>query len=443
MLRPGDPMGGYRVVRRLGGGAFGDVYEAVNGLGFRVAIKTLKREHMRSGDLRARFVREGLSAVKIRHPNAVQVLDGGEEGGTPYLVMELLDGEDLETLLARTGVLPPARAVDLVLPVMAAVAAAHDEGVIHRDLKPANLFLAKTRDGEVVPKVVDFGISRLKSAPEDGVATRDGALMGSPAYMSPEQTRGAREVGEASDQFSLGVILYECVTGRPAFAACSLPALLIKVSQADFPLPSTVRPTLPADFEALLVRSMALDPARRYPSVRAFGCALLPFASPRVRANLQRVFDPLGASTVARPPPERANVQHPRAVPADQAMTVRLPTPRAATDGSIALPLHRTYPAWWAVGFAMVVLTLGALAWSGQRHPAVLPRTTRLAPRTPPTVLPGSVEAPTATAPPATEARQQQPAVTSGVVMVHPVVSRTVVRARRTVRTRTTVTGVY
>ena len=191
VLRPGDPMGGYRVVRRLGGGAFGDVYGAVNGLAFCVVIKTLKREHMRSGDLRARFVREGLSAVKIRHPNAVQVLDGGEEGGTPYLVMELLDGEDLETLLARTGVLPPARAVDLVLPVMAAVAAAHDEGVIHRDLKPANLFLAKTRDGEVVPKVVDFGISRLKSAPEDGVATRDGALMGSPAYMSPADRRGA------------------------------------------------------------------------------------------------------------------------------------------------------------------------------------------------------------------------------------------------------------
>jgi len=165
----------------------GAVYEAVHlDLEKRVALKVLLPSMASTAELVARFEREGRAAAKIRHPNVVDVSDVGVEAGAPFLVMEFLEGESLAGMLHREGALPVGRVAEVMLPVMGAVAAAHALGVVHRDLKPDNIFLARLGDGTVVPKVLDFGIS--KTAPNGGPAlTGTGVMMGTPCYMSPEQ----------------------------------------------------------------------------------------------------------------------------------------------------------------------------------------------------------------------------------------------------------------
>jgi serine/threonine-protein kinase len=290
-LGPGSHLGRYVVVRRIGSGGMGDVYEGQHvELRKRVAIKTLRPDRARDPEARARFLREGQAAVRVRHENVVEVLDVGTHDDVPYLVMEFLEGLDLAAWIARQGAMPPETVTEMMLPVLAAVAAAHEEGVLHRDLKPSNIFLARTRDGGLQPKVVDFGISWVASE-QDGGVTSANVLLGTPAYMSPEQTRGAREVSAASDQYALGAILYECVTGRSAFEPGPVLAMALKVSQGQFPRPRALRPELDPAFEAVILRAMALDASQRFASVRELGRALLPFAGARGRMLWETVFD--------------------------------------------------------------------------------------------------------------------------------------------------------
>jgi serine/threonine-protein kinase len=204
-LKPGFALGRYEIIRRLGRGGMGSVYEAEHvDLRKRVAIKTLKAEYTQNPQILARFLREGVAASRIRHPHVVDVSDVGNEGELAWLVMELLEGEDLGTLLDRERVLAPERAADLLVPVLSAIVAVHEAGIIHRDLKPANIFLAKTRHGAVVPKVLDFGISKMTGVIEDGGSnpfslTATEALLGTPYFMSPEQVLGARNATRQSD----------------------------------------------------------------------------------------------------------------------------------------------------------------------------------------------------------------------------------------------------
>src|SRR6476646_4742869 len=160
-LAPGTCLGKYQVVRLLGEGGMGAVYEGVHvGIGKKVALKVMSPALAANADARARFLREAQLTSRVRHPHAVDVTDVGSDAGQTFLVMELLEGEDLASFIEWRGRLPLEQAADIMLPVSAAVAAAHDEGIIHRDLKPHNIFLSQTRDGAIVPKVVDFGSSK-------------------------------------------------------------------------------------------------------------------------------------------------------------------------------------------------------------------------------------------------------------------------------------------
>jgi serine/threonine-protein kinase len=289
-LQPGTAIGRYTITRKIGSGGMGAVYEGTHsGLKKRVAIKVLHPSTAQAADVRTRFLREGEAASRIRYPHVVDIYDVGSEEGLLYLVMEYLEGEDLAALIKRQPVMDVQEISDIMLAALAAVTVAHEEGIIHRDLKPANIFLARGRKREIIPKVLDFGISKIL---DDHAAdlTSSGALLGTPYYMSPEQAQGARVVTAASDQYSLGVILYQCVTGQKPFVADSMYRLLHSIVQGKFDPPRKHRPDVPEGFEAIILKAMANSPAERYASVRALGSDLVPFASERSRALWEPFF---------------------------------------------------------------------------------------------------------------------------------------------------------
>jgi serine/threonine protein kinase len=315
-LAAGTCLGKYQVVRLLGEGGMGAVYEAVHlGIGKKVAIKVMSADLGTNPDARARFLREAQLTSRVRHPHAVDVTDVGIEGGQTFLVMELLEGEDLASFIEWRGRLPLEQAADIMLPVAAAVAAAHDEGIIHRDLKPQNIFLSQTRDGTIVPKVVDFGISKGPKDPKDWEPTPTPALvmsplvkttvglMGSLGYLSPEQTKPTRTVSAASDQYALGIILYECVTGRPAFSRDDdTMKVFWDISNGRRIPAGELRFDLPEGFERIIDRATSRDPAARFPSVRAMGKALLAFASPKAALTWASTFSDAEGSEEAPAP---------------------------------------------------------------------------------------------------------------------------------------------
>lgn len=281
----GAVFGRYQLERLLGEGGMGVVYAARHqDLGKLAALKILHERYDASEQVRVRFLREGQAVSRIRHPNIVDVYDVGADADRAYLVMELLEGEDLRSLLAREGPLSQRRTADLLIPIIAAVAAAHDLGVVHRDLKPDNIFLANERNS-ICPKVLDFGISKVADPEKAASLTGTGALLGTPYYMSPEQAQTDKNVDARSDQYTLGVIVYECVTGRRPIEEPALYQLIQRVVQGDIPAPRQVNPNISAVFEHVILRAMARQPSDRFPTTRALGQALLPFASDRIRAN--------------------------------------------------------------------------------------------------------------------------------------------------------------
>ncbi|MDB5221092.1 MAG: hypothetical protein JWO86_9019 [Myxococcaceae bacterium] len=260
----------YRLEELLGSGGMGHVYRAVREGGGPVAIKVLRREHAENAQVVDRFLREARAANLVRHPNVVEVLEVGKEAdGTPFLVQELLVGEDLAHLVARRGgKLPTEEVCDLLLPVIDAVAEAHLRGVVHRDIKPENVYLAKGPRGPI-PKLLDFGISKVRAP--DLQATEVGMLMGTPAYMAPEQVQGARDADARSDVWGLGVMMFELIAGRMPFEAQDLATLFIAVATKDSPTLLEVKAEVPPAISRVVERCLRRRPDERYPSAAELG----------------------------------------------------------------------------------------------------------------------------------------------------------------------------
>src|SRR4051794_33447597 len=279
----------YRIKHRIGSGGMADVYCALDEqLGRDVALKLLHRRFAEDQEFVERCRREASSAAGLQHPNVVGVFDRGEWDGTSYIAMEHLEGRTLKQLITDEAPLDPIRAIDLVVQLLRAARFAHKRGIIHRDLKPHNAIVDP--DGRV--KVTDFGIARAGASD----MTQTGSIMGTAQYLSPEQAQGVN-VDERSDLYSVGVVLYEMLTGRVPFEGDSAVSIALKqVAEAPTP-PSAINPDTPPELEALVLRALAKDPAERYQDADEFITAL-----DRVRGHLAAGVSPPGDETTAFAP---------------------------------------------------------------------------------------------------------------------------------------------
>ena len=329
-------LGKYRVERVLGSGGMGMVVAATHlQLHEQVALKFLLPEVLGNHEVVHRFLREAQAAVRLKGEHVARVIDVGTlPEGMPYIVMEYLHGTDLAGQIVQRGALPPGETVDHVLQACEALGEAHALGIVHRDLKPANLFLTRRPDGSTLLKVLDFGISKAPVTAEHEL-TRTQAVMGTPAYMSPEQMRSSRDVDRRSDIWSLGIILYECLSGRRPFEAEAFSALCLQV--AIDPIPP-LRGALPRGLDAVVYRCLEKDPRARFDSVADLAQALAPYAAtPRAAAMV-----------VERTAAMRSGLS------ASHATDPSGPTTPTTLGGSAIASAGRARKARWAIGGALV-----------------------------------------------------------------------------------------
>jgi serine/threonine protein kinase len=285
VLGPGTILGSYRIVRLIGAGGMGAVYEAAHvSLGKPVALKTLLAGLESNREAQARFLTEGRASARIDHPHVVKVTDFGTASGAAFLVMELLQGENLSDKLARDRRLDAFETLDLLLPVMDALAEGHRLGIVHRDLKPQNIFLARGFGTALTPKLLDFGVSKIVDRNAAQNLTMSGALLGSAGYMAPEQITSAKDVEALGDQYSMALILFECLAGRPARPGNNPFAVLQNVTKAATPSLRAARHEADPRLDAAITRALSWTPSARFPSMTDFMKALLPNAHPETRA---------------------------------------------------------------------------------------------------------------------------------------------------------------
>jgi serine/threonine protein kinase len=397
----GAVLGGvYEVTRLVGEGGMGAVYEAVQlRLNKRVAIKVMARELASNEEALARFRREAEVTSHLGHPHLVNVMDfGTTDSGEPYLVMEYLDGEDLDHRIRYLGRLPLETAVAITRQVASALAAAHDQGIVHRDLKPANVFLVKVKGEADFVKVLDFGISKIKASRTK--LTRATAVMGTPEYMSPEQATGMiEEIDHRADQWALACIAWEMLSGHAPFIADDMSALFYQVINMD-PHPLSRRaPGLPPEVEPVLRRALAKQAADRFPSIkdfaRAFEAAATGFARELTPPPVAISRTPSAKGTAAY------TARSPSAKPGRPS-----PQPGIIAAGKSRDDLgergatRKSLRVYFVVGGALVLLTVGVIMlWPRKPQMSVLPTPARVVPRSPEVVtLPAP--APSITNPP-------------------------------------------
>ncbi|HEX5060251.1 MAG TPA: serine/threonine-protein kinase, partial [Kofleriaceae bacterium] len=349
-------LGKYRVESTLGFGGMGLVIKAHNlALDEHVAIKLLREDVQVDNENATRFVREAKNAVKLKSEHVARIRDVGTfDDGRPYMVMELLEGLDLGKILLDQGVVERDRAVDLVLQACDAIAEAHSLGIVHRDIKPTNLFVTKRRDGTDLLKVLDFGISKATMGTDMNL-TQTQSMLGTPAYMSPEQMRSARTVDPRSDIWSLGCVLYELVEGHPPFEAENFAELCVMVSIEPF-TPIKNAPELAAVIDKVLAKPIE----QRFQSIAELAHALEPFSSDpeRARRQVARVFRVLGRSH----PEGRDSTPTPMPMAAARGSSSRISQPRISSSARPQTPIPNVRD---RSGLWKMLLALGALAVIG------------------------------------------------------------------------------
>ena len=392
-LTPGMVLDGtYKIVRLVGAGGVGEVYEAAHTrLSGRYAVKVLLGEVSKREDVLKRFQREAEVTSALRHPNIVQVIDFNRLGnGTPYLVMEYLEGVELAQEIQQKGALALARVLDLVGQLASGLAAAHSQKVIHRDLKPQNLFLVRLPgDDREIIKILDFGISKVREAATK--LTRQASIVGTPQYMAPEQARGLiDEIDERTDLFSLAAITYELLSGRPPFHGEAIEAILYQVvHEQPPPLPNPL-----PEVEAVVLRGLAKKKLDRYAGVREFHQAL-------VKAAEATVVPALVARTLVAP--ETASVVKPHE---PQVPTAILPVTTTLSKAAAAVGTEKTVETrtrkWpWLVATALVAVGIAStfLWWPVETLPPPVQPAAVAQPMVPSPLDAGAAVAPPAEAP--------------------------------------------
>ena len=372
----------YRIVRQLGEGGMGVVYEAVHEtLGRHAAIKVLHPEFSQNAQIRARFFNEARAVNMVQHPGLVSIYEFGESpDGSTYLIMEFLAGDSLRKRIKQHGgPMPVAQVLRLSRQMASALAAAHQKKIVHRDLKPDNVMLVADSDvvGGERAKLLDFGIAKVAEDPKNpgiGVKTRTGMMMGTPAYMAPEQCRGAGEVDERADVYSLGVMFYEMLTGRPPFTD-SAPGELIARHLFEQPPPiQSLAPSVPAEVATLVHRMLAKRPDER-PSM------------PEIVQQLERLpswGEPLGSSVPAASIPRTL----PEGSYAGPGTLTQAPSQSSELRSATNDP-NRRKKTLLASGVFGAVLVSGALAFVLiKRAPETAGRTPPPAPAIPSTAVP-------------------------------------------------------
>jgi eukaryotic-like serine/threonine-protein kinase len=360
---PGELIAGKYVVESvLGVGGMGLVLSARHvQLNQSVAIKLLRPGAAGVSSV-GRFLREARAAAAIRSEHVARVIDVGTlDSGLPFIVMERLAGCDLAALLAARGRVPCAEAVSLVLQACEAVGEAHALGIIHRDLKPSNLFVTTRMDGSPLLKVLDFGISKIQNptafTEADPTLTASGSVLGSPAYMSPEQIRSGKATDARSDVWAMGVILYELIAGQSPFVGETIGDTLVKIASEPAPALKSLAPDIPQPVADLVARCMIRDPEQRTGSIAELARGLQPFAAVDMSALVDRIVKVAATARPVSMTPKDADVA-----------MARSPDSRAAEEGPRATAKSGRRGALLAVGAGLVLV--GALAWvRGTRSP--------------------------------------------------------------------------
>jgi tRNA A-37 threonylcarbamoyl transferase component Bud32 len=346
--------GKYRIVRLLGEGGMGAVYEGENvRIHRRVAIKVLHAGVAENLDAVQRFEREAQAAGRIGSDHIVEVIDlGNLPDGDRFMVMEYLDGESFSQRIHGRGRLPPAEAAGIMVQLLEGLAAAHGAGIFHRDLKPDNVYLLRSKKGQGdFVKILDFGISKFNKLNKDsGMSmTRTGAVMGTPYYMSPEQAKGSKEMDHRSDLYSAGVMLYEAITGQVPFNAETFNELIFKIVLETAPPPQQLAPGLDPAFSSIMQKAMAREPNDRFQTAQEFAGAMQAW---------------LGTGQGVALPPQQMPAQ--RAVMGSAPMLGQTPAPWANTGGpghmqtTAGLPRKRS-----AVPIVMSFLALATVGVGG------------------------------------------------------------------------------
>lgn len=366
--------GKYKLVRLLGAGGMGAVYEAENSwTQKRVALKLMLSDSAKNPDLSARFLREARAASKIEHPNVVQVLDMGQDAdGSLFIVQEFLKGSDLRRLLDERQVLPAKEAVELIVPVMSALVAAHRHKIVHRDIKPENVFLVKSA-GTVIPKVIDFGIAKMDEGPA-GRLTKSGAPIGTPWYFSPEAAKGQR-VDAQSDVWAVGIMLYEMLAGRCPWKGETYNALLFEIASAPVQRLDEAAPRVPKALADVVHHALERERDARYRTMAEFLGALLdcPLETPGWRKTLRGSHETAMAKLGDTDPDDAIGTEdtHDISAPPPSPITPPVATPPGVgprtTLGQTAREVTTQATSggrrrWQVLGGAVAIVAVGATA---------------------------------------------------------------------------------